>query len=65
MADLEQQIIDAAGNPAAATVDGNSMTAVPLDKLIEADKYLAGKEAAANKKTGLRRTRIAPPGSVY
>lgn len=64
MADLEQQIIDAAGNPAAATVDGNSMTAVPIDKLIEADKYLAGKEAAANKRTGLRFFRYAPPGPV-
>lgn len=62
--DLSQQILDAAGNPASATIDGNNVTAVPLRDLIAADQYLKAVDAVNNGRSGLRRTRIAPPGPV-
>jgi hypothetical protein len=55
--DLSDQIEQAANDPAAASVDGQSVTATPIPDLIAADKYLAAKEAAAvTSPTGPRRS---------
>lgn len=47
MADLTEQIEQTAAEPASATGDGQSATAHSLPDLIEADRYLKGKEAVA------------------
>lgn len=62
MADLSQQIEDAAGQPRSATVDGVSATSHSLPDLIEADKYLAGKTAATKNHLGIRSVKLEPGG---
>lgn len=73
MADLSTRIEEVANDPAAASSDLGSATNQDLGKLIEADKYLAAKTAAAGTnanggpKSGwgcLRQARAVPPGSV-
>jgi len=65
MADLAETIEEAAASPAAATVDGNSATARPIADLIDADRYLASKQAVRqNPRLGMRITRAVPPGTV-
>lgn len=73
MADLSTRIEEVANDPAAASSDLGSATNQDLSKLIEADKYLAGKtaldgtNAQGGKKSGwaaLRPARAIPPGSV-
>lgn len=70
MTDLTEHIEQAALDPASASADGQSATAVPIPDLIEADKYLAGKKAAVDSagrpRSGFRLLRpvaFVPPGS--
>ena len=60
---LEQVIRDSASQPAKASVDGQSVEQHPLKDQIEADRYLASKEAAKSKSRGLRLSKLAPPGA--
>lgn len=63
--DLSQQIEDAATGPARVVSDGTDVTARPIKDLIEADKYLAAKRAAAKSKTGgIRFAKVIPPGTT-
>jgi hypothetical protein len=52
----------ARGMVSSASENGRSVTRVPLKDLIEADKYLTGKRAAAKAHFGLRFTKCIPPG---
>jgi|GEM_PF-3879433 len=49
--------------PKSATVDGQSVEQQDLDQLIEADKYLAIKRAAAQSHRGLSFTTMKQPGA--
>ena len=64
MADLTQQIETTAQAPASVSAGGTAVTEPNLQDLVEADRYLAQKEAAAKKHRGLRITKLVPPGSV-
>lgn len=61
--ELEQAIKDNAAGPAKAAVDGQSVEQHSLRDQIEADRYLASKEAVRRKDRGLRLTRLIPPGA--
>ena len=61
--ELEQAIKDNASGPAKAAVDGQSVEQHSLRDQIEADRYLASKEAVRRKDRGLRITRLLPPGA--
>jgi len=62
--DLEQKIRDAAAGPARASNETGSVDQQPLGELIDADRYLASKEAAANPRRALRFTKLVPPGAA-
>ncbi|MCL4743587.1 MAG: hypothetical protein KJZ54_15440 [Phycisphaerales bacterium] len=61
--ELEQAIKDNAAGPARAAVDGQSVEQHSLRDQIDADRYLASKEAVRRKDRGLRLTRLIPPGT--
>lgn len=64
MADeLDETIEKNAKGPAKASSDAGSVEQHPLPDQIEADKYLASKEAAKSKKRGLRFNKLVPPGA--
>lgn len=64
MADeIENAIREAAQQPAEASVDGQTVKQQPLPDQIEADRYLASKNAA-KKGIGVRMTKVVPPGAV-
>jgi len=64
MADeLENAIREAAQQPAEVSVDGQTVKQQPLPDQIEADRYLASKDAA-KKGLGVRMTKVVPPGAV-
>lgn len=52
----------ALGMTSSESENGRSMTSIPIKDLIEADRYLASKRAAAKNHFGLRRTQAVPPG---
>lgn len=64
MADLSQQIEDAAKSPKRAQDDAGSVEARSIDELIKAEEHLSGKDAASKKHRGLRITLMTPPGAV-
>jgi hypothetical protein len=61
--DLEQNIRENAQGPKKAQGDAGSVEQHPLPEQIEADRYLASKEAA-KKGLGVRMTKVVPPGAV-
>ncbi len=61
---LDQTIRDNAAQPAKASVDGQSVEQHPLKDQIEADRYLASKDAARKPGLGIKLAKIVPPGSV-
>ncbi|MBX3751878.1 MAG: hypothetical protein KF897_17505 [Opitutaceae bacterium] len=61
--DLDQAIRDNAAQPAKASVDGQTVEQHPLKDQIEADRYLASKQAARTPRNALRLTRLVPPGA--
>lgn len=62
-ATLEQAIRDNATGPAKATGDSGSVEQHSLRDQIEADRYLASRQAAAAPARSLRLTRLIPPGA--
>jgi hypothetical protein len=60
--DLSSTIRENAEGPAEASVDGQSVKQHSLQDQIEADRYLASKDAA-KKRLGVRMTRVIPPGA--
>ena len=64
MADeLEDTIRENAAGPSEAHGDAGGMKQHSLPDQIAADKYLAGKWAAANPAKGFTRLKIVPPGT--
>jgi hypothetical protein len=64
MADeLDDTIRQNAQGPAKATGDAGSIEQHPLPDQIDADRYLASKDAAESKKRGLRFNKLVPPGT--
>lgn len=63
--DLKETILDAVEEGVkSAEVDGRKATAHSLPELIDADRHLASKNAAANSPAwGLRFAKIIPPGA--
>jgi hypothetical protein len=61
--DLEQNIRDNAAGPKRAQADSVTVEQHDLKDQIEADRYLASKEAA-KKGIGVRMTKVVPPGAV-
>lgn len=61
--DLEDKIRQNAEGPAKATGDSGSVEQHSLRDQIEADRYLNSKQAVKQKHLGLRRSKLAPPGT--
>jgi hypothetical protein len=61
--EIEDAIREAAQQPAEVSVDGQTVKQQPLPDQIEADRYLASKDAA-KKGIGVRMTKVVPPGAV-
>lgn len=61
--DLEQSILENAQQPAKASVDSVNVEQHSLADQIEADRYLASKQATRSKRLGLRFTKVIPPGA--
>jgi hypothetical protein len=61
---LEQAIRDNAAGPAKAAGDSGSVEQHPLKDQIEADRYLASKNAARKPGLGIKFAKIVPPGSA-
>lgn len=62
--ELEQAIKDNAAGPAKASVDGQSVEQHGLRDQIEADRYLASKEATRRTGLGVKLVKLEPPGAV-
>jgi hypothetical protein len=62
--ELEQAIKDNAAGPAKASVDGQTVEQHALRDQIEADRYLAGKEATRKKGLGIKLVKLEPPGAA-
>lgn len=62
--DLDETIRDNANGPAKVEGDAGSVQQHPLPDQIEADQYLAAKEAAKRKDRGLRFNKLVPPGAA-
>jgi hypothetical protein len=60
--DLDDAIRQNASGPAKAAGDAGSVEQHKLTDQIEADKYLASKEAATSKRRGLVFNKLVPPG---
>jgi hypothetical protein len=45
------------------TVDGQTVTAIPIQDQIAADRYLASKAAVKNRNRGFRLAKIIAPGA--
>ena len=61
---LEQAIRDNAAGPAKAAGDSGSVEQHSLKDQIEADRYLASKNAARKPGLGIKFAKIVPPASV-
>lgn len=61
--DLDETIEQNAKGPAKASGDAGSVEQHPLTDQIEADRYLASKEAANKPQRGLRFNKLVPPGA--
>jgi hypothetical protein len=61
--DLKDAIRENAVGPAKAAGDAGSVEQHKLSEQIEADKYLASKEAAKSKRRGLQFNKLVPPGA--
>ena len=62
--DLSNQIRENASGPKAARGDAASMEQHSLRDQIEADRYLASKDASKAKGLGIRITKMVPSGSA-
>jgi hypothetical protein len=64
MADLSETIHTSAQSPAKVSGDAGSVEQHKLTEQIEADRYLAAKEAASQKNRGLKFNKLVPSGTV-
>jgi len=65
MADeLDQTIQDVAANPKRVTVDGNTAEQRSVREVIEADRYLASKQASRSTGLGLKLVKLSPGGTA-
>lgn len=62
-ASLEQAIRDNAAGPKRAQGDAGSVEQHALRDQIDADRYLASKQAAARPSRAIRLTRLVPPSA--
>lgn len=62
--DLKDAITQNAEGPKQASTDGVSVQQHALSDQIEADKYLASKEAMKNPAKAFARVKIVPPGTT-
>jgi hypothetical protein len=64
--ELASKIDTVAQGPASVRTDAGEVTAQSIPDMIEADKYLASRNAvgAGNTHRGLRFNKIIPPGTV-
>jgi hypothetical protein len=64
--ELASKIDTVAQGPASVRTDAGEVTAQSIPDMIEADRYLAGRNATAagNAHRGLRFNKIIPPGTV-
>ena len=60
--DLKDTIRENAAGPKRASGDAGSIEQHPLTEQIEADRYLASKQAA-KKGLGVKMTKVVPPGA--
>jgi hypothetical protein len=60
--ELDEMIRQNAQKPAKVSGDAGSVEQHKLAEQIEADRYLASKEAMQSKKRGLRFNKLVPPG---
>ena len=63
MPGIEDTIRQNAQGPAKAAGDAGSVEQHKLSEQIEADKYLASKDAAKSKRRGLGFNKLVPPGA--
>ena len=61
---IEEKISEVAQGPAKASGDAGSVEQQNLKDLVEADKYLANKNAARSKGLGIKLVQLIPPGAV-
>jgi hypothetical protein len=61
--DLKEVIRKSAEGPAKVAGDAGSVEQHSLTEQIEADRYLASREAAKSKKRGLVFNKLVPPGA--
>lgn len=61
--ELDTTIRESAQAPAKVASDAGSVEQHKLSEQIEADRYLAAKEAAKSKRRGLRFNKLVPPGA--
>jgi hypothetical protein len=61
--DLDETIRENATSPAKVTGDQGSVEQHSLKEQIEADRYLASKQAARSKGFGVRFGKLVPPGT--
>lgn len=61
--EITDSIATNAQGPAKAAGDAGSVEQHKLTEQIEADRYLAAKDAAKRKDRGLRFSKFVPPGS--
>lgn len=61
--DLEDEIRKNVAAPAKASGDAGSVEQHKLAEQIEADRYLASKDAVKKPRRGLRFTKLVPPGA--
>lgn len=61
--DLRESIQQNAQGPAKVSGDAGSVEQHAIAEQIEADRYLAAKEAVESKKRGLRFSKFVPPGA--
>ena len=61
--DLTDSIAEAAKSPKRVQGDAGSVEQHSLKDQIEADRYLASKNAAKSRNSGLRISKLVPPGT--
>ena len=66
--ELRAKIAETASGPKRVRTDAGEVEAQDVASMIEADKYLAGKNAATgsgtNTRRGLRLNKLIPPGTI-
>jgi hypothetical protein len=61
---IEDKINEVAQGPAKASGDAGAVEQQNLKDLIEADKYLAQKNASRRRGLGIKHVQLIPPGAV-